>query len=135
MATTWDDVGKLLLRLTVAIQLGMHGLAKMQHGIAWMAGPLRANHLPVALSYGVYAAEVVAPILLILGIFTRPAALVIAFDMCMAIFLVQRDKIFTRGQTGGWGIEVEMFYLLTALVIFFLGSGRYAVARGEGRWR
>ena len=135
MATTWDDFGKLLLRLTVAILLGMHGLAKMQNGIAWMAGPLRTNHLPVALGYGVYVAEVVAPILLILGLFTRPAALVIAFDMCMAIFLVQRAKLFTRNQGGGWGVEVEMFFLLAALAIFFLGSGRYAVVRGEGRWR
>jgi putative oxidoreductase len=135
MSTAWDDFGKLLLRITVAVLLGMHGLAKMQNGISWMAGPLSASHLPVWLGYGVYVAEVVAPILLILGIFTRPAALVIAFDMCMAIFLVQRSKIFTRGQSGGWGIELEMFFLLAALAIFFFGSGRYAVARGEGRWR
>ena len=134
MTTGWDDLGKLLLRFTVAGLLLFHGISKMQNGIGWMAGLLRGHHLPVALGYGVFVAEIVAPILLILGVLTRPAALVIAFDMCMAIYLVQANKIFTRNQGGGWGIELEMGYLLAAIAIFFLGSGRYAASRGDGRW-
>lgn len=130
----WDDWGKLILRVTVAVLLLMHGLSKVQNGIGWMAGMLQSNHLPAFVGYGVYVGEVVAPLLLIAGIFTRPAALVIAFDMVMAIVLVQRDKFFTRAQGGGWGVEIEMFFLLAAVTIFLLGSGRYAVSKGQGRW-
>ena len=130
----WDDTGKLILRVTVAVLMVMHGIAKMQNGIGWMGGMLQTHHLPVFVGYGVYVAEVIAPILLILGLFTRLAALVIAFDMVMAIFLAQSDKIFARGQSGGWAIELEMFYLLASLAIFYLGSGRYAVRKGQHRW-
>ena len=76
--TRWDDLGKLILRVTVAGLLIFHGISKLKAGIGWMAGPLGAAHLPFALGYGVYVAEVLAPVLLVLGIFTRPAAVIIA---------------------------------------------------------
>jgi putative oxidoreductase len=99
-----------------------------------MAGMLQSNHLPAFIGYGVYVGEVVAPLLLIAGILTRPAALVLAFDMLMAIVLVQRSKFFTLNQGGGWTVELEMFFLLAAVAIFYFGSGRYAVSKGRGRW-
>lgn len=131
----WDDLGKLLLRLTVALLIGFHGIGKLKSGIGWMAGMLASHHIPAFVGYGVYVAEVVAPILLILGILTRPAALVIAFDMFMAITLVVGAKTFRPSpQSGGLGGELELFFLLASLAIFFLGSGRYAVSKGHGRW-
>ena len=132
--TGWDDTGKLILRLTVAVLLVMHGISKLQNGIGWMGGMLQSHHIPAFVGYGVYVAEVIAPILLILGLFTRLAALVIAFDMFMAIVLVQADKFFTRNQGGGWAVELEMFFLLASVAVFFLGSGRYAVRKGQHRW-
>jgi putative oxidoreductase len=132
--TTRDDAGKLLLRVTVGGLLLFHGVSKLMGGISWMAGILASNHLPAFIGYGVYIGEVVAPILLLLGVFTRAAALIVAFNMLMAIVLVQRDKIFTLNQGGGWTIELELLFLLGALSIFLLGSGRYALRRGKGRW-
>ena len=129
----WDDIGKLILRVTVAGLLLMHGITKLQKGIGWMGGVLQSHHLPAFIGYGVYVGEVVAPILLILGLFTRLAGLVVAFDMFMAIVLVQADKFFTRNQAGGWAVELEMFFLLASVAIFFLGGGRYAVRKGLGR--
>ena len=95
---------------------------------------LQSNHLPAFIGYGAYVGEVVAPILLIIGIFTRPVALVVAFNLLMAIVLARRNDIFTRNQGGGWNIELEMFFLLAGVAIFLLGSGRYAVSKGRGRW-
>jgi putative oxidoreductase len=133
--TRWDDIGKLILRVTVAGLMIFHGIAKLKSGIGWMAGMLTAHHLPVALGYGVYLAEVVAPILLVIGVLTRPAAAVIAFDMFMAIVLVVQGRLFTINErSGGLGGETELFYLLASVAIVFLGSGRYAVSRGAGRW-
>ena len=129
-----EDIGKLLLRLTVGVLLLFHGISKVQHGIGWMAGMLQSNHLPAFIGYGVYIGEVVAPILVILGILARPAALVVAFDLLMAIVLVQRGKFFTLSQSGGWFVELELLYMLGAIAIFFLGSGRYGISRGRGRW-
>src|SRR5438876_6790102 len=96
-----DDRGKLILRLTVAVLMGFHGVSKLRNGIGWMAGPLHAHHLPMFAGYGVYIAEVVVPVLLILGIFTRPAASVIVFEMIMALVLVVQGRAFELQRQGG----------------------------------
>jgi len=130
-----NDAGKLILRLAVGALMAFHGLSKLRHGVAWMAGPLSAHHLPAFLAYGVYVAEVVVPILLILGIFTRPAALVIVFEMMMALYLVVDGRAFQLDrQTGALLSELQFLYMLGALAIACLGSGRYAVSKGRGRW-
>lgn len=130
-----DDKGKLILRLTVAVLLAFHGVSKLRHGVAWMAGPLQAHHLPAWLAYGVYVAEVVAPILLIAGFLTRAAALVVAFEMLMAVYLVLGMKMFeVDHQTGALRGELQLLYFFGALTIAFLGSGRFALSKGQGRW-
>ena len=54
--------------------------------------------------------------------------------MLAAIILVRRDSIAKLNQGGGWDIELEMLFLLGGIVIFLLGSGRYALSKGVGRW-
>jgi putative oxidoreductase len=130
-----EDFGKLTLRLGVAVLLAFHGISKLRNGIAWMSGPLQSHHLPMFVGYGVYVAEVIVPLLLIFGIFTRPAALVIVFDLCMALFLVVQGRAFQlQPQGGGLGAELQFLYIFSALAIAFLGSGRFALSKGKGRW-
>lgn len=126
-----EDVGKLLLRLSLGGVLLFHGIFKLTHGVAWMERPLAAFGLPGFLAYGTYVAEVLAPLLLILGYKARLAALVIVFDMLMALVLVLRARILAVNPgSGAWGIEVEALILLVALTIALLGSGRYRLGRG-----
>lgn len=132
--TSRDDVGKLLLRLTISVLLLLHGIAKVKGGIGWMGGMLGGLGLPAFIGYGVYVGEVVAPLLAIAGKFTRLAGLVIAFNMFAAIVLALRDKVFSLNQGGGWAIELEVLFLLGGVMMFFFGSGRYAVSKGVGRW-
>ena len=124
------DAGLLVLRLGLGTLMLFHGIYKLTHGVAWISGPLSAVGLPAWLSYGVYVAEVLAPLLVIVGLWARPAALVIAFDMVMAIFLARRSdvaKINPMG--GGWAIELELLYLVMALAVALMGSGRYGIGR------
>ena len=128
---TREDLGKLLLRLALGAILLFHGIFKLTHGVDWIAGPLGAVGLPGFLAYGTYVAEVLAPILLFVGWKARLAALIIAFDMVMAMVLVLRPRLFTVNQGGGgWGVELEGMILLVAISIFLLGSGRYRLGRG-----
>jgi putative oxidoreductase len=84
--------------------------------------------LPGFLAYGAYVGEVVAPLLVLVGVFTRPAALVIALHMAAAMLLARRDAIFTiNPQSGGMATEVELLFLFGAVAIALLGSGRYAL--------
>ena len=126
------DVGRLILRLTLAGLVLFHGVDKLLHGIAWMKGPLQAAGLPQFVGYGVFLGEVVAPLLVILGLWTRPAALVIVVNMIMALVLDAGRFILTINSVGGWGVETEAFYLLSAVTLFFVGAGGFSVSRGKG---
>jgi putative oxidoreductase len=129
-----EDLGKLVLRFAVGGLLLFHGIAKLDSGIAWMAGPLGRLGLPAFVGYGVYVGEIVAPLLLLVGLRSRLAGLVVAFNMLMAIVLVSHPKLFTLAERGGaWGIEIEAFFLLGGLSLFWLGGGRYALST-KSRW-
>jgi len=126
------DTGLLVLRLGVAAVLIFHGIYKATHGVTWMNGMLSAHGLPSWLAYGVFVGEIVAPVLLILGLWPRLAALIIAIDMAMAIFLARAGdvaKINPNG--GGWSIELEALLLAAALAIALAGGGKYGLSRGN----
>jgi len=127
-----EDTGKLILRITMAGLILFHGISKIMHGVAFMGGALEQFHLPAFIAYGVYVGEVVAPLFIIVGLWTRISALVVVFNMVMAIVLEAHRNAFVIQRTGAWGLETEAFYLLTALVIFFIGAGRYSVTQGRG---
>jgi len=133
MNATSTDTGKLILRLTIGILLLLHGISKLSHGIDGLAGMLAGKGLPGVLAYGVYIGEVLAPLLLIIGFRTRMAAVLVVINMLVAIFTAHAADIFTLGQSGGWGIELQSLFLFGALAIFFLGAGRYAVSN-RSRW-
>ena len=53
-----EDLGKLVLRLTVGGLLLFHGIHKLLNGIAPIKAMVAAHHLPDAIAYGVYLGEV-----------------------------------------------------------------------------
>lgn len=54
------DAGKLALRLTFGGLMLFHGVAKIQHGVGWIAGALQEQGLPAFIAYGVYVGEILA---------------------------------------------------------------------------
>ena len=129
-----DDAGKLVLRLAIGLLLLLHGIAKLRFGVGWMAGPLGALGLPAIVAYGAYIGEVVAPLLAIVGKFTRLAGLVIAFNMVMAVVVARRDAVFALNRGGGWDIELEVLFAIGGILMFLFGAGRYSASGGAGRW-
>lgn len=75
-AGTLDDWGKLVLCVTVGGLLLFHGVDKIVNGIAGVRHDLVTRGVPGFVGYGVYLAEVVAPLLVMVGVWTRPAALI-----------------------------------------------------------
>ena len=124
-----DSLGKLVLRLTLGIFLLFHGIAKIFNPdvLEFIKGQLTTQGLPSFFAYGVYLGEVIAPLLIIFGIFTRAGGLIIAGNMIVAIVLVHMGEIFYLGDSGGWALELQGFYLLCGLTVFLMGSGQYAV--------
>jgi len=124
-----EQLGKLILRLMLGGLMLFHGINKIVHGIGFIKGLIVAQGLPEILAYGVYVGEILAPVLLILGWKSRVWAGVIAFNMAVAIYLTQMSAFLKLGSHGAWALEVPIFYLLSALAIVLLGSGKYAIAR------
>ena len=130
-----DDLGKLLLRLLLGGLMLFHGIAKLISGPAAIKGMVGAAGFPAELGYLVYVGELVAPLLLIVGVFTRPAALVIAINMVVAVLLAHAKQLFTLNpQTGAWALELQAFFLFTALAIALLGPGGIRFGRRGGFW-
>jgi len=121
------DLGKLIIRLTLGGLMLFHGIAKLLNGIGFIEGELASHGLPTFLAYGVYVGEIIAPLMVILGYQTRIGALLIIFNMLFAIILVHGNELLSLGRSGGWALELQGFFLTSALAIVFLGSGRFAV--------
>ena len=130
-----DDLAKLILRVAVAGLLLFHGVAKLTHGIAPLEGMLADIGIPGFLAYGIFLCEVLAPVLILIGLRTRIAALLVAFDMVVAVLLVHSGQFFTiSGRGGGWSLELEAFFFLGALALFFSGAGKYRLHKAGSPW-
>jgi len=129
-----EDAGKLLLRVIVAGLMMFHGLDKVVHGPGHVMQDLAEHGMPVVLGYGVYVGEVVAPILILLGIWTRLAALVYSGSIAFATIQVHGADFLALKPTGAWAAELWAFYIVTPVVVALLGPGRHALARRPFPW-
>lgn len=130
--TASADTGRLVLRLVLGVLILLHGIAKLSSPPDMIAGMLTRAGLPGALAYGVYVGEVLAPVLLILGLWTRAAALVVAVNMVAAVGLAHTGQLFSLGPQGGYGLELQAMFLFAAVALAFLGAGRYSVGGRYG---
>lgn len=122
-----NDIGKLILRVSVGVLILFHGMNKIIYGVGGVKHLLSEAGLPQFLAYGVYVGEVIVPIFLILGLYARTASLLLAFNMFIAILLAHGGSMFSLSKHGGLVMELPLFYLIASIVIFILGSGRYSV--------
>lgn len=124
----YDDLGKLLLRLTTLLML-FHGFHKLMHGIGPIENMLSSRGLPAWFALGVYVGEIIAPVLIAAGFYARIASAVLAFNMVTAILLTGGFFPLAFTKTGGPTIELALFYLLVALAIVLMGPGKYGINR------
>ena len=122
-----EDIGKLILRLSIAGLMLFHGFAKLFNGIDGIKFLVNQAGLPEFIAYGVYFGEIVFPILIIFGLFTRISSLFFALTMVFAIFLAHSSELFVLEETGGLLIELLLIYLLTSISIMFIGAGKYSL--------
>lgn len=118
-----SEFGLLLLRVSAGLTLAFaHGFDKIppgDHGadVAELGVPL-----PMLAAWLSALAEAVAPLLVAVGLLTRPAALVVAINMAVAFTLAHGGRAFADG-------EKAFLYLAIMLAIMFVGSGRLSVDR------
>lgn len=130
----YEHTAKLLLRLTCGGMLFLHGWHKVFVEIESVKQMVQNAGLPAFFAYGSVLGEFVAPVFMIVGWKTRIAALVIAFNMLASVLIAHSDIIFTVNDYGAWSVELNIFYMMTALCIALLGAGSYSISKGRGAW-
>lgn len=118
---TSADIGLLLLRVGFGALLITHGwgkIGKLTSDLPVMFPDPLGVGTTASLSLAIFA-EVFCAALLVLGAFTRFAALVCAITMLVAFFGVHGGKI-SEG-------EMALLYAIPFVVLVLTGGGRYAV--------
>ncbi len=129
-----NDVAIMLMRIATGGLLVFHGIAKFRHGHSFIRGMLAEKGLPEFLWLGVPLGECLAPVLLILGVFTRFSGMLVALVMLIALILAHGDATFNIGETGGLEGELALLFMFSGLALFFTGGGKYALLRPQNDW-
>lgn len=120
------DLGLLILRVALAVVMLPHGIAKITGGVGFISGLLASYGLPTFLAYGVFLGEIVGPLMLLVGYYSRYGAALIAGNMVVALVLAHANEIFALNGMGVWAIELQALMLFSAVALFFTGPGKYS---------
>lgn len=117
------DIGLLLLRVSLGFSmLLLHGWAKVQNFNAIapkfisLFGIVPSN---ISLGMAIFA-EVVCSVLLIIGLFTRFAALSLTITMAVAFFVAHGGQL-----TGANPGEMAYVYMAGFVALLFAGGGKF----------
>jgi putative oxidoreductase len=113
-------VSLLLLRCMLGFLFIHYGYPKIAHGIAGAERYMAGVGLPSYFAYIAVALEVGGGSLLILGLFTRPVALLFAIEMCVAMWKV--DLTHGWAAVSNYQFALAMGVAAFALATFGAGS-------------
>ena len=122
-------IGVLLLRCTVGVILfvvgsgkvfgwfGGYGLGPTIHAFVAIFG------IPALLAYASVFTEFIGGFLLIIGLFTRPAALAITINMLVATIFMLPNGFIAANDGAAWPFSIMM----SAIIILLAGPMAYSV--------
>lgn len=129
-AATGTSFGLLILRVGIGVYMALfHGLAKLQaYGNLKEKFPVPdvIGFLSPQMSLNIaIATELGAATLIVLGFFTRPAAVLLGLTMAVAAFQIHGGDPWSA--KGGPSKEMAMLYLIPMLALVFSGAGKYSI--------
>src|ERR1039458_1385683 len=117
----WTPRALSVLRIITGLLIIQHGMGKIIH---FPALPAYANVQPLSLLGAAGFVELIGGALLILGLFTRPAAFILSGEMAFAYFIVHAPKDFHPLINGG---TLAILYCFTCLYLSTAGAGPWSV--------
>ncbi|NLY04200.1 MAG: DoxX family protein [Campylobacter sp.] len=123
----YQNFGLLLLRISLGICVLFHGISKIQSGVGGIKGMLVAKGIPEFIAYGVYLGEILAPIMIIIGFYTRLASIVLIGTCITILYVAYANSLFSFTAHGGLVAEIVYLYLGGALCLLFCGGGKFSI--------
>jgi putative oxidoreductase len=127
--------GYALVRICTGAILVPHGVQKLFLGgaassVAGKAFAAWGFPAPLAWAYGIGVLELFGGVMLVLGLFTRPVALLFAIELLVFIFGVHIDKGWLWGRGG---VQYPLFLFGLTLAFLLRGGGHYSLDRLIGK--
>ncbi|MSN96382.1 DoxX family protein [Campylobacter sp. FMV-PI01] len=121
------NFGLLLLRIFLGICVLYHGIFKIKYGISNVISILEKSGIPGFLGYFVYVSEVVIPIMIIVGIYTRFACLILILTFGVVLYTAYSNSLFFITPVGGLVPEIVYLYLGISFCLLFCGGGKFVL--------
>jgi putative oxidoreductase len=120
------DLALLLLRLVLGAAFVIHGYSKFHDPTGWATRMLPG--VPAWLQAIAAFAELGGGAALMLGLFTRLFAFLIACNMVVAVFgvLIPHHALFVNDGPGAPSYEKPLVYLAVVLALLLCGPGRFS---------
>jgi len=116
-----NEIGALILRVTLGALFLIHGIVKFQGGIENIVSWFASIGLPGFMAYGVASIEIMGGIAIIIGLATRFFAALFALLMIGATLKVKLSVgLLGNGQMAGY--ELDLAFLAMALYLVINGS-------------
>src|SRR5829696_1344781 len=120
----WSPYMLTVLRIVTALIFLEHGTQKL------LGFPAGANPQPPLLSLFGFAGglELVGGVLILLGLFTRPVAFILAGEMAFAYFMGHGSRGFFPVNNGG---DAAILYCFVFLSFVFSGPGAWSLDKAK----
>ncbi|WP_026567353.1 DoxX family protein [Bacillus sp. UNC41MFS5] len=121
-----NEIGALILRVTLGALFLIHGIVKFQGGIENIVGWFESIGLPGFMAYGVALIEIIGGVALIIGLATRLVSALFALLMIGATLKVKLSVgLLGNGQMAGY--ELDLAFLAIAVYLATNGSKLFSV--------
>lgn len=128
--TNWDrhrELGILILRVGIGLMFVFHGWPKISGGVeTWVKLGMAMKFMGIGFAPAFWgfmsaATEFFGGILIAVGLLTRPVAMVLTFNMFVAVVL----KFSTGAGLGGASQAIEVGIVFLSLIL--IGPGKYSI--------
>ncbi|WP_010284891.1 DoxX family protein [Bacillus timonensis] len=126
--TQKNEIGALILRVTLGILFFIHGIVKFQGGIENTLGWFESINIPGFMAYGVALFEIIGGIALIIGFATRLVSVLAVLLMVGAIITAKLPVgLLGNGQMAGY--ELDLAFLAISVYLAINGSKLFSLNR------
>lgn len=126
LETIWAPRLLSILRIVAALIFMEHGTQKLL-GFPGGGGP---SPVMWSLPWIAGVLELVGGLLLVLGLFTRPVAFILAGEMAVAYWMVHASKNFFPALNGG---DAAILFCFVFLFLVAAGGGAWSIDRARGQ--